>query len=288
MPTYPVHAYGFSATFKLRELVPLFSSDPSQVRLKERLIAILGEGRWVLAYDFGAVVFVGVDEAEQKRIIEQLSKRLTGEPHPPLTEQFLIDVQPGAVGEASGASRDASLEAVPRGTPGGIEVRFDRVIVPELTTEVIDIVALIVAQSVAMDYYARDVDQIEVETDRIAEYLRSAGRIPGRVKQLIQFIGLCIATRNDVISTLALFDKPDATWENEHLDRLWEGLYRMLELDDRYKALEAKLRMFQDNLVVLVDLARQRHTLQLEMIVILLILGEGLLMLWQILSGVGH
>jgi len=266
MPTYPVNAYGFSATFKLRELVPLFSSDPSQVRVKERLIATLGEGRWALAYDFGAVVFVGVDEAEQKRLIEQLSKRLTGEPHPPLTETFCIDVQAGAATEA----------------------RFDRVVVPELTTEVVDIVALILAQSVAMDYYARDVDQIEEETDRIAEYLRSAGRIPGRVKQLVQFIGLCIATRNDVISTLALFDKPDATWENEHLDRLWEGLYRMLELDDRYKALEAKLRMFQDNLVVLVDLARQRHTLQLELIVILLILGEGLLMLWQILLGAGH
>ena len=38
----------------------------------------------------------------------------------------------------------------------------------------------------------------------------------------------------------------------------------MLELDDRYRALDAKLRMFQDNLVLLVDLARSRSTLFLE------------------------
>ena len=42
----------------------------------------------------------------------------------------------------------------------------------------------------------------------------------------------------------------------------------MLELDDRYRALEAKLRMFQDNLVVLVDLARQRQTCVLEFAVV--------------------
>src|SRR5689334_12653270 len=146
MPTYTVHAYGFAATFKLRDLVPLFSTDEGQVRVKERLIAPIGEGRWALAYDFGAVVFVGLDEAEESRVIKELSARLSGEPHPPLTEKFLIELAPGAP----------------------TEVRFDRVVVPELTVDVVDIVALILAQSVAMDYYARDVDQIEVETDRIA------------------------------------------------------------------------------------------------------------------------
>jgi uncharacterized Rmd1/YagE family protein len=94
--------------------------------------------------------------------------------------------------------------------------------------------------------------------------------------------------RNDVISTLALFDKPDDTWENEQLDRLWSGLRHMLELDDRYRGLEAKLRLFQENLVVLVDLARQRHTLLLEWAVMLLILFELAVMIFQIVTGASH
>jgi uncharacterized Rmd1/YagE family protein len=199
-------------------------------------------------------------------VIGAIHRRLPPEPYPPTTETFLIETIPDKP----------------------VEVRFDRVIVPELTVPVVDIVAEVLAQSVAMDYYAKDVEEIEAQIDRLAAVLRTRGRVPRNVKELIQFIGLCIATRNDVISTLALFDKPDATWESEPLDRLWNGLYHMLELDDRYRTLEAKLRMFQDNMVVLVDLARQRHTIALETTVAFLILLEMLVMVWQVLTATGH
>jgi required for meiotic nuclear division protein 1 len=261
MAAVPVNAFGFASTFKLKELEPVFSEVAEARVTKDTLVGKIGEAGWALAYDFGAVVFIGVETTAQQRIVGNIGKKLAGEKHAPMTEDFLIETDAPAY-----------------------EVRFDRVLAPKLTLEVADIVALVLAQSVAMDYYGRDVGEIEVVTDRIANELRKRGRLRRSVRDLSQFIGLCIATRNDVISTLALFDKPDSTWENEQLDRLWNGLYRMLELDDRYRTLEAKLRMFQDNLVVLVDLARQRHTLALEVTVAVLILMEMLIMLWQILG----
>ena len=267
MPVTSVHAYGFANTFpRLRDLEPAFHGVGDARLEKDRLLVDFGEGRYGLAYDFGAVVFVGVQPDVQVHVVAAIHKLVPPEPYPPTTESFLIETV---------ADRP-------------LEVHFDRVIVPEVTVPVIDIVAEVLAQSVAMDYYAKDVLEIEVETDRLAAQLRTRGRIPRNVKQLVQFIGLCIATRNDVISTLALFDKPDATWESEPLDRLWNGLHHMLELDDRYRALEAKLRMFQDNLVVLVDLARQRHTIALETTVAFLILLEMLVMVWQVLAATGH
>lgn len=265
MPLVPIVAYSFASTLKLKDLVPLFAGGEARVE-KDRLLATLSGDRWVLAYDFGALVFVGVDEQESARLVAAVGAKLTGEPHPPLTESFAIDVQPDKP----------------------IEVRFDRVILPQLEPGAVEIVAEVLAQSVAMDYYADDVAEIEAETDRIAAELRTVGRIPQRVQKTLQFIGLCIATRNDVISTLALFDKPDATWENEQLDRLWNGLRKMLEFDDRYRALDAKLRMFQDNLVLLVDLARQRQTFVLEFAVAVLIASEMAIMVWQILATTGH
>jgi required for meiotic nuclear division protein 1 len=265
MPDVSVNAYGFAGTFKLRELIAIFPPGVARVE-KDRLIGVFGDGRWALAYDFGALVFVGVEAGDQVTIVHALSRKLGGEPHPPLTESFVIQVEPG----------------VPQ------EVRFDRVVTGELTLGVVEIVCEMLAQSVAMDYYAQDVAEVEEATDRIADRLRTAGRIPQNIRSLTQFIGLCIATRNDVVSTLALFDKPDATWENEQLDRLWQALRKVLEIDDRYRALEAKLRLFQDNLVVLVDLSRQRHTLFLELTVAGLILVEMLLMVWQILHATSH
>jgi required for meiotic nuclear division protein 1 len=257
----PIQAYAFASTLKLRDFVSLFGAGEARVE-KDRLLATLGPERWVLMYDFGAMVFAGVDAADCTRLVEALGSKLTGEPHPPYTETFLIEVVPDKP----------------------MEVRFDRVSLPLLELGAVEIVAEVLAQSVAMDYYADDVAEIEAETDRIADELRAVGRIPGRVRPTLQFIGLCIATRNDIISTLALFDKPDATWENEQLDRLWISLRKMLELDDRYRALDAKLRMFQDNLVLLVDLARQRYTFLLELAVVFLIAGEMAIMVWQILT----
>jgi uncharacterized Rmd1/YagE family protein len=259
-----VAAYGFAGIFRLRELTGLFPPEANARIEKDQLVARYDGTRWAIVYDFGALVFVGVEPAVQAAQLEIFRRQLK-EPHP-LTETFSIDVAEGAP----------------------LEVRFDRVVAPSLSFEVVDIVALVLAQSVAMDYYAQDVAEIETATDRIADELRSLGRIPGPVRNLQQFIGLCIATRNDVISTLALFDKPDSTWENEQLDRLWSGLHKMLEIDDRYRALEAKLRMFQDNLVVLVDLSRQRHTILLEWTVVILILGEMLIMMWQLWHSAGH
>ena len=265
MATISILAYGFASTLKLRELVSLFGAGEARVE-QDRLLATLGGERWAIAYDFGALVFVNVPPAESTRLVDAVAARLVGEPHPPLTESFTIDVQPDKP----------------------MEVRFDRVILPELTLGAVEIVAEVMAQSVAMDYYSDDVDEIEKETDKIATELRSAGRVPGRVRPTLQFIGLCIATRNDIISTLALFDKPDATWENEQLDRLWVSLRKMLELDDRYRALDAKLRMFQDNLVLLVELARSRSTLVLEFAVVVLIAAEMAIMVWQILATSSH
>jgi uncharacterized Rmd1/YagE family protein len=261
----PIHAYGFAATFKLKDLRAAFEAlGPAQLE-KDRLLVGVGGERFALAFDFGAVVFVGVDDEVRKRTIELVLSCLPPEPNPPITENFLVEV---------------AEVAAP-------EVRFDRVIVREVTVPVIDVVAEMIAQSVSMDYYAKDVDEIEVRFDQIVAQLRSSAKTP-QVGELTRFIGLCIATRNDVISTLALFDKPDDTWENEQLDRLWVALRHMLELDDRYRGLEAKLRLFQENLVVLVDLARQRHTLLLEWAVVFLIAVELVIMLWQVLSAAGH
>ncbi len=257
-----IHAYAFAATFKLKELVSAFSELGVAQLDKGRLLVGSSE-RYALAFDFGGVVFVGLEEDVRKRVIDCVLKQLPPEPNPPLTETFIIEV------------RDDVLAP---------EVRFDRVVVRELSVPVVDVVAEVIAQSVAMDYYAKDVDEIEVRFDKIVDRLRVSGR-SGPVEDLTRFIGLCIAIRNDVISTLALFDKPDDTWENEQLDRLWSALRHMLELDDRYRGLEAKLRLFQENLVVLVDLSRQRHTLALEWAVVVLILFEVGVMVWQVLSG---
>jgi required for meiotic nuclear division protein 1 len=269
VPTLAVHAYGFAATFRLKELASAF--EGAEVVLeKDQLLARFppkdGHERLAFFFDFGAMVVAGLEAPDRDRLVRAVTARHGPEPHAPLTEDFLVEVRPGSP----------------------LEVQFERVVVPEATPKVLSIIGLLLAQSVAMDYYEEDVREILQRTDTIIGSLQVAGRLPGRVQDLVKFIGSCIATKNGVISTLSLFDKPDAAWEDRELDRLYNALRLELEIDDRFRGLEAKLRMIQENLVLLVDLSQHRSSKRLEVTVVLLILFEVVIMLWQMWRGGGH
>ena len=266
--TVPVHAYAFATTFRLKELTAILPD--AQVELdKDCLVLHLQSAatpQLAVLFDFGALVTIGLPDTERDRLIHAIGMRLAPEPHPPLTEDFLLEIRP----------------------TGRLEVQFDRVILPEATLPALKVIGLLLAQSVAMDYYEEDVQEIQTRSEAITRSLQIEGRLPGRVGDLVKFIGTCIATKNGVIATLALFDKPDAAWEVQTLDRLYNSLRLELELDDRFRALEAKLRMIQENLVLLVDLSQHRSTWRLEVTVVLLILFEVLLNLWQMFHGSAH
>jgi uncharacterized Rmd1/YagE family protein len=83
-----------------------------------------------------------------------------------------------------------------------------------------------------------------------------------------------LGTKNQIIAALAVLDKPLVTWEKETLDRLYRALREMLEIEDRFRSLEYKLRTIQESLELFLDLQQTRHGHQLETIVVALILLE--------------
>lgn len=269
MAALELHAYAFAATFRLADVAAAFEGAVATPDAdKDRLIARFpsendGLPRMAFIYDFGAVVFVGLNATDRARHVAALTARLTTEPHAPLTEHFLV-------------------EQLPVAQP---EVRFDRVLVPEASVAVLDIVALLLAQSAVMDYYREDVDEIGQRSDRITRGLHTTGRIPESIRGLTRFIGSCMATRNDILASLALFDKPDATWDDPVLDRVYIGLREELEIDDRFRVLESKLRSIQDNLVLFVEVSQSRSAWRLEFVVVVLILVEIGLTLWTLWRG---
>lgn len=276
------HAYAFAATFRLKEIASaligatvtidkdcLVASWPprQEVSGKEGDKEADKDGRALglhlaILFDFGGLVLIGLNPAERERVLGQLVARLAPEPHAPHTEDLYIEVRPGS----------------------RVEAQFDRVVLSEATLPALKVISLLLAQSVAMDYYDEDVQEIIKRTDAITKSLQAEGRLPGRVNDLVRFIGSCIATKNDVIATMALFDKPDATWEDQQIDQLYNGLRQELEIDDRFRALEAKLRMIQENMELLVELSNARSTWRLELTVVVLILFEVLLSLWQMFN----
>lgn len=262
MTLIPAHAYGFAATFPVHELVRLLpGATDLGVPTRDHAVAGFapsGAGvdgatvRLAILHDFGAAVFFGFDRAACDAMVRALASGLDPEPHEPLKEHYLVEVQPGVQ----------------------TQVLSDRVLLTAATLPALEIVSLLLAQSVVMDYYEEDVREVLAGTVRISSSLEREGRIPGRLKGLRRFVGSCINTRKDIVTSLALFDKPDSTWESPELDRLFGALRRELEIDDRFRALERKLSMIQDNLMLFIELSQTRSTWRLELIIVLLILAE--------------
>ena len=111
--------------------------------------------------------------------------------------------------------------------------------------------------------------------------MATRGTVPFRLKPLHRFIGEAISSRTEVLAVLHLLDKPDAAWEDPAMDLIYDDLRDEFDLVDRYAALTSKLQSIQDSLVLVLDVARDRRLVLLEVIVVLLILLEVILTFTQ-------
>lgn len=259
MPTtlLPVHAYAIAATIAPRDLDRLFPAEAERVKLSKTHVVVRYAGnRWAVMHDFGAVVFVDVPEDERNRVVDALAQ-LSAEKRPPLGESFSVELD--------------------RSTPA--KVHFDRIVLGELEARAVELLSLVVAQSVGMEYYEDEVDDLIGEIDRVSMRLAESGRFRARNRELLSFVGRGMVTRTRVVHTLALLDAPALTWDDETLDRLYRELRMSFAIEDRYRGLDHKLRVIQDNLELLVDLTRHTRSILLELAVFVLIAIELILAL---------
>jgi len=249
-PNHSFHAVAFVENLSLRELAPAF---PEAKRTPRELWYTTPAGGTVFLYPFGAITLHNVPPAERERQMARLRAARPGLTNAPAADESLV------VREEPGAKAD---------------VKDGALIVDQLTFEGASVVAMTIAQSAAMDYYDRIVDEMFSQTDRLVDRLEKAGRAPLLTRPLHRFIGTAIGTRNEVISILHMLDKPDAVWEDVTADRIYQELRAEFDLSDRYQALEHKLRSVQEALELVLDMARDYRLVLLEATIVLLIVIE--------------
>jgi uncharacterized Rmd1/YagE family protein len=250
-PLHTFHAIAFVENLSLKDLAPAFGTARRTVH-ELRYLRPDGRGR-VFIYPFGAIVFCDVSPAEREVELARLRNARPGlTATPGGAEEFLVREDAGARPDVS----DGTLT------------------LDQLTPERASVIALIIGQSAAMEYYEGAVEQMFGRTSRWVERLESHGTVPVRTRPLHQFIGTAIATRSEVLSVLHLLDKPDEAWDDPGMDRIYDELRAEFDLADRYQALELKLRSVQEALELILDVARDRRLVSLELTIVLLIVLE--------------
>jgi uncharacterized Rmd1/YagE family protein len=147
-------------------------------------------------------------------------------------------------------------------------------VLDRLTPERASVVAIIVGQSAAMEYYERIVDDLFARTGTWVTRMEEHGTVSWGIRALHRFMGTAVATRTEVLSVLHLLDKPDEAWDDPGMDRIYDQLRAEFDLGDRYEALEQKLRSVQEALSLVLDVARDRRLVFLEASIVGLIVFE--------------
>ncbi len=253
--THTFFAAAFVENLPLKDLAPAY---PEAKRSPRVLWFQPASGGTVFIYPFGAVVFLDVAPEARESELQRLAR-----------------VRPGLT-KSQVLNEELSVHESPEARP---DVDDGILMVDVLSFERATVVAMTVAQSAAMEYYERIVDQMFVTTDKLGEELQRVGTMPMRTRHLAKFIGAAVGTRGEVLSVLHLLDRPDAAWDDPGADRIYVKLRSEFDLVDRFQSLELKLRAVQDTLEIITDVARDRRLFVLEATVVLLILLEIVLSL---------
>lgn len=258
-----VTAYAIASTLSVKDVEKILAPHTASRKLtKTQLTITSSKDRFIVVYDFGAVVLFGFEEAERKQILDEILAKAGPEPHPPMQEELVVEIDP-----------ECKPQAV-----------TDRVAVQRLDLETVELVALVIAQSAAIEYYEEDVDTLFAQVQGHMRVLEERGTFRGSVTGLVKFIGSAMTTRNQVVSTLSLLETPQMVWENVAIESVYLGLRSMFEIEDRLGAIEHKLEITQDNLEILVDVGQQRRSFALEVAIAIMIALEIVLVVYQIIK----
>lgn len=219
----------------------------------------VNENSLVYIYYFGVVVFINFKREEMQNFVNDIKnipnsiKSKNIDMRYDCFEDFKIEID---------ETQEEGLEYVV------LKVRT-------LESYHLDMTALVVAKSVALEAIELSTDLVFDQVEEILNYFK-IGKVNISDKKVAKIIGKILAFKNTTISYILLLDKPAVAWKNEKAEELFNELADLFELNDRYEKLNAKSQVLLDTTEVFSNLSQSRRGTILEIIVIILILIEVL------------
>jgi uncharacterized Rmd1/YagE family protein len=221
-------------------------ADPTE------LIYELKHFSYFQVFDYGSIVFFGVEKNAQTDIINSIRTILGLATSELVSEEF--DVEENA--------------------HSSTKILFDKIIVNHIDVDVAKIVMINIAQSVALDYYIEQSTTLLNQTTNYSTELEEKGRFSLRGKKLLRYIGRALNLKNKIAQNLYIFDSPDITWYDKSLNDIHYHLKRELDITIRHRSLQENLDIIQENLEIFKDINQHSHSSTLEWIIIILIAVE--------------
>ncbi|XP_073040964.1 protein RETARDED ROOT GROWTH-LIKE [Primulina eburnea] len=160
---------------------------------------------------------------------------------------------------------------------------LDYIMLQYLNIDGIRTIGSVLGQSIALDYYVRQVDGMVAEFTDINRGMEKTGTFTMKRKKLFQLVGKANSNLADVILKLGLFERSDIAWKDAKYAQIWEYLRDEFELTQRFASLDFKLKFVEHNIRFLQEILQNRKSDFLEWLIIILIGAEILISIYDIL-----
>jgi len=234
--------------FELQRL----ATTPLTVRTDGGGVAVL--------FRYGALVLFDVGSTDEAPLLDRLQPFVSGPFAKPDVDEVHVRVDPNAT----------------EGVDNGV------IVLRNHDVERLQIVAENAGKSIVLGSYESRVGDSFDRIEPFALEIEIAGRSRQKARALLEHLGATLLIQQQMVGRVQPSEKPDVLWDRPDLEILNLRVADEFEIRDRNIVLERKLDLIARTTQLLLDLLQNRRTLRLEWYVVLLIVFEILLTIFQI------
>lgn len=220
------------------------TQDLTTLSVGGNLTSRRAKDKWVVYFDYGAVVFFNCDQALVSTLIKH-------------AQRFCTDVF-----DMRGHEEELLLVSNPA-LKKWSDLVENNILVREIDHINVHVIAGVLSQTVALEYYERQIEAILSEFEKLNSSVEKNGPKGAlfdigfgeqterqQHKKLFKIVATNNALMIDLVSKLRVIDRKrpgDAAWSHTRYHNMWESLLEEFELNERFNNLNFKLELIQHN-----------------------------------------
>jgi uncharacterized Rmd1/YagE family protein len=220
-----------------------------------------GQHGFAVLFRYGVAVLVGLSPVEEDELLRGLASRVSNPTDRIEEESAALVIAP---------EKDEQI------APGG------PILLSDLSPARLVVLADVLAKNVALSRHERQVSRVFEVIDPFAAELATKGRPPGNRRSMLRLIGQALLVHHRMSGRVEVNEKPDILWDRPDLERLYARLADEYELSERAAALTRKLEVIGDTAQALTDLIDTERSVRLEAAIVLLIVVEIVITLYDL------
>jgi uncharacterized Rmd1/YagE family protein len=244
------------------ERLSLKTLDRAELLATNPLIIRAGETGCAVLLRYGVVITFDLSPQEEQAFLATLQPNIMEPIQSDISEDLLIAFRPDAKERLEG----------------------DVLWLKEHSAERLQIVAEALGKSVVLNYYEIEIAGIFEAIKPFTIGIQGKNVQSPKEADLLSYIGGTLLIQQKMFGIVEVGEKPDPVWDDPTLDRLYLRLEDEYELRERLVILEQKLSLISRTVETSLNLLQRNSSHRVEWYIVILIVIEIVLALYEILT----